>query len=288
MRNLLDKEKKGITEETKGLLKFMTIPMVVVILIIVIVILDKPDTENGGSGDTAIESSDAGDGTETAQAETAVKEPDIPEIVLTEEAVPEVHDLMESYFKARRTCDTEALSQVYGGTCDQVALNGERIKMEDEVKFYKSFDNLVCYTAPGLEEGDYVVYARYDIKFRQADTLAPSMIMGYVKTAADGICYLVAETSMEQSAYMERANETEAVQAMQKEVNQKLSQALNADENLLAVYHMLMDEKSEGSLESEESQSEESGQESSPTEAGEAGERLPEGTSEANGPDGDS
>lgn len=82
---------------------------------------------------------------------------------------------MEAYFKARKTCDLEALSTVYGNTSSEEILNEQSVRMEEEVKFYQSFENLVCYTAPGVDDGDYVVYARFDIKFRQAETLAPSM-----------------------------------------------------------------------------------------------------------------
>ena len=44
---------------------------------------------------------------------------------------------------------------------------------------------------------------------------------------------------------MERANQSEAVQRQAKEVNDSLENALKSDENLLAVYHTLMDEKEE-------------------------------------------
>ena len=44
---------------------------------------------------------------------------------------------------------------------------------------------------------------------------------------------------------MEKANQSEAVQKQAKEVNNGLENALKSDENLLAVYHILMDEKEE-------------------------------------------
>ncbi|WP_077612027.1 hypothetical protein [Clostridium sp. Marseille-P2415] len=237
MKDLLEKWKKGSKEETKRVLKFLAIPLIAIVLIIVVVILDKP----GQEGKEPENVSAAAKGSPAGDEEGTAKEPVKADFTLQEEAIPEIHDLMEAYFKARETCDADALSKVYGGTCTQEQLNDQSAKMEEEVKFYQSFENLVCYTAPGVEDGDYVVYARFDIKFRQAETLAPSLIVCYAKTAADGGRYLVADTSAEQSQYMEEANRSDGVQAMAKEVNDGLEKALKSDENLLAVYHILMD-----------------------------------------------
>ncbi len=246
MKDLLEKWKKFSKEETSRFLKFLAIPFVVIILICIVVILDKP----GKNGTKDVLTS--AEGSSEAAEKSTPSEPVKAEITLQKEAEPEIHNLMEAYFKARMTCDAEALSVVYGGTSRRKELNGQVTRLEEEAKFYQSFENLVCYTAPGLEEGDYLVYARLDMKFRQAETLAPSLIVCYAKTAADGSCYLVADTSGEQSRYMEEANQSDGVQAIAAEVNGGLEKALQSDQNLLAVYHILMDgkEEPEGAAES--------------------------------------
>lgn len=251
MKNLSERKNKGSAEETRRLLRFMILPLIAIILMIVIVVLDKPEAIKDNSSETAAEETGAAGETDAAQEETLTAQEKEPVITLEEEAVPEIHDLMEAYFKARRTCDVEAFSEIYGGTCGQELLHAQRIKMEEEVKFYQGFHNLVCYTAPGLQDGDYVVYAKYDIKFRQADTLAPSMIAVYASTAEDGSIYLTAQMSGEQSAYLTKVNQSEPVQNLAAEVNTKLSEALEADENLLAVYRTLVVETDESSEEGE-------------------------------------
>ncbi|WP_024291690.1 hypothetical protein [Lacrimispora indolis] len=234
MKDLIEKWKKSSKEETRRLLKILAIPLAVIILIFAVVILDEPEQAGNDSDHVSAEAT-----------ESTAAEPEEKEITLQEETIPAIHDLMEAYFKARKTCDLEALSTVYGNTSSEEILNEQSVRMEEEVKFYQSFENLVCYTAPGVDDGDYVVYARFDIKFRQAETLAPSMVVCYAKTAADGSCYLVADISPEQSEFMKKANQSEAVQGQAKEVNDGLEKALKSDENLLAVYHTLMDEKEE-------------------------------------------
>jgi hypothetical protein len=240
MKDLIEKWKKVSKEEIRRLLKFLLFPLAAVILIFAVIVLDKPEQTGNESANVSTEAVDPSAGEAEGTPSESAKE-----ITLQEEAIPAIHDLMEAYFKARKTCDIEALSKVFGNTYSEEAMREQGARMEEEVKFYQSFENLVCYTATGLDEGDYVVYARFDIKFRQAETLAPSMVVCYVKTAADGSYYLVADTSTEQSEFMERANQSEAVQKQAKEVNDGLENALKSDENLLAVYHILMDEKEE-------------------------------------------
>ena len=240
MKDLLEKWNKKLTAENRRFLKFLAIPLAAVLLIAVIIVLDKSGPEQGtvenvGTGSEALPPGDE-DGEGTAQ------EPATVDFTLQEETIPEIHDLMEAYFKARKTCDPELLNEVYGGTYSQEQINEQIARMEEEVKFYRGFENLICYTVPGVEEGDYLVYAKFDIMFRQADTLAPSLILCYAKTAEDGTYYLVGDVNQAQSKYMEEANQSEAVQAMAKEVNESLEKALKSDENLLAVYHTLTDE----------------------------------------------
>lgn len=240
MKDLIEKWKKVSKEEIRRLLKFLFFPLAAVILIFAVIVLDKPEQTGNDSANVSTEAVDPSAGEAEGTPSESAKE-----ITLQEEAIPAIHDLMEAYFKARKTCDIEALSKVFGNTYSEEVMREQGARMEEEVKFYQSFENLVCYTATGLDDGDYVVYARFDIKFRQAETLAPSMVVCYVKTAADGSYYLVADTSTEQSGFMERANQSEAVQKQAKEVNGGLENALKSDENLLAVYHILMDEKEE-------------------------------------------
>jgi hypothetical protein len=248
MKHLLEKWKNGTMDVLKRYWKFLAIPLVVIILMITVVILDKPGQGekdlSSKTGNSSVGAEDNGSG-EVPKAE----------IVLKKDAVPEIKELMEAYFKARKTCDKEALSAVYGGISPAEELNQQITRMEEEVKFYQDYENLVCYTAPGSEEGDLLVYTRFDVKFRQAESLAPSLIVCYAKKNADGAYYLVAETDKKQSELMEEANQSDEVQKLAKEVNESLDKALKSDENLLAVYHTLMNQEEETG-ESSESESE--------------------------------
>ena len=217
MKDLLENLKKRLAdEETIRYLKFMVIPLVVIILIIVIVVADRPQGEEGESTE-AVSQIEIG----TAEATEEEKTGDTEDTAYhLEEAGEEIRSLMEAYFKARRTCDIN--------------------RMEEEVKYYQSYNDIACYSVNGPEENTLVVYTRFQIKFRQSDTMAPSLFSCFVKRGADGSWHMMAEVTPEEGAYMAKVNESEAVQSMAEEVNVGLRTALETDSNLLAVYQALM------------------------------------------------
>ena len=64
------------------------------------------------------------------------------------------------------------------------------------------------------------------LNFVRAETMSPSLIVCYAKTAPDGSCYLVADNSVEESEFMKEVNQSEEVQKLAKEVNEGLEKAL--------------------------------------------------------------
>ena len=237
MKDLLENLKKRLAdEETIRYLKFMVIPLVVIILIIVIVVADRPQ---GDEGESAEDVSQIEIG--TAEATEEEKTGDTEETAYhLEEAGEEIRSLMEAYFKARRTCDINGLAEIYGDSASPEELREEGLRMEEEVKYYQSYNDIACYSVNGPAENTLVVYTRFHIKFRQSDTMAPSLFACFVKRGADGSWHMMAEVTPEEGAYMAKVNESEAVQSMAEEVNVSLRAALETDSNLLAVYQALM------------------------------------------------
>ncbi|MDU4975108.1 MAG: hypothetical protein E6X19_20590, partial [Hungatella hathewayi] len=181
MKDLLENLKKRLAdEETVRYLKFMVIPLVVIILIIVIVAADRPQ---GEEGESTADSSQM----EIRTAETTEEEKtgDTEDTVYhLEEAGDEIRSLMEAYFKARRTCDINGLADVYGDSASPEELREESLRMEEEVKYYQSYSDIACYSVNGPVEHSLVVYTRFNIKFRQSDTVAPSLFACFVKRGA--------------------------------------------------------------------------------------------------------
>lgn len=236
MKDLLKKLKERLAdEETVRYLKFMTIPFVVVVLVFAVVVSDGSDTGN------EMKASDiSGEGMDPAKN---TQEDGKGISLRTEKAGDEIYNLMASYFEARKTCDINGLSQVFGNAVSVLDMEEENRRMEEEVKYYQDYQNLVCYSAKGLKEGSLVVYSCFSIKFRQSDTLAPSMFSCYVKCGEDESWHIEPKPSKEEAAYMEKVNRSDAVQAMADQVNSELRSALEGDSNLLSVYNTLMGNK---------------------------------------------
>ena len=240
MKDLLENLKKRLAdEETIRYLKFMVIPLVVIILIIVIVVADRPQGEEGESTE-AVSQIEIGTAEATEEEKTGDTEDTEDTAYHLEEAGEEIRSLMEAYFKARRPCDINGLAEVYGDSASPEELREEGLRMEEEVKYYQSYNDIACYSVNGPEENTLVVYTRFQIKFRQSDTMAPSLFSCFVKRGADGSWHMMAEVTPEEGAYMAKVNESEAVQSMAEEVNVGLRTALETDSNLLAVYQALM------------------------------------------------
>lgn len=242
MKDLLERIKKRLAEEeTIRCLKFLAIPFLAVILIAIIMAADRPGKGQEAESIPVMQNeTEPGPEAETKEVKEKTEESTEENTYRLEEAGEEITDLIETYFKARRTCDVNTLQKVYGDSASPDKLREESLRMEEEVKYYQSYSDIVCYSAAGPEADTKVVYTRFMVKFRQADTLAPGMFACLVKQEADGGWHMAAAVTPEEEAYLNRVNESDQVQAMVREVNSGLRTALESDSNLLSVYNVLM------------------------------------------------
>lgn len=218
-------------------LKFSAIPLVTMILIAIILIADKPaDTMNP---ETSAEETVA----ETTVAETtsqpldsqAAAQLDTP---LAKDSIPEINSLMETYFQARISCDTQAISQIFeaGSLGDENAM-AER--MGQQTEHIETYQNISCYTKAGLEADSYIVFTRFDIKFYRTDTLAPSLLWCYVRKGEDGSYRIVEVPDEKTSLYITEVEKTDEVVELSKSVNQALEEAIASDGKLASIYNIL-------------------------------------------------
>ena len=147
---------------------------------------------------------------------------------LVQDMYPTVNALVEAYFEAKADGDLEALretvSVLEAEEADSVTKMAEHIE---------SYNNITCYSKNGPVEGSYVVYVCYDIKFVNVETVAPSMTLLYVCTAADGSLYVNnGEWDAQSEAVINEFNAGEDVQSLIGVVEAEYSQALAQDEKL--------------------------------------------------------
>ncbi len=218
-------------------LRLLAIPVIVFILILVIVIVDRSpkSKEADATGSTAVESSD--DLAPDPSGSTEPAQPQDP-FELKKDEIPEISALMESYCQAKADCDAETMYALYGKT-DMSDVEELRQKMQWRAKYIESFQNVTCYTIPGLDANSYLVYVSTDIKFRVTDTLAPNLMWCYVTKDQDGKFIIMEHVPKDVLSYVAQAEQSEGVRLLAAQVNARLEEAAASDTKLASAYGML-------------------------------------------------
>ena len=251
----MDKKRK----RTKGTLPddgirrylyFAAIPVVVLILVVVILHSDKkkdagqPEavamTAETGQPEAAAMTAETGQPVGLNEGDPAVDESsaaDSSKYTLKQDEMPELTALVQSYCQAKTDCDPEALQQLFGVTDlseDQIA--AEREKMELVKASIKAYKNISCYYIEGAEADSYVIFPYFEIQYRKAAKLMPTLTWGYVKKQEDGQYRMVSELSDTEKEYVKAVGERADVKELQDQVKEAAAVAVSEDEVLQKVY----------------------------------------------------
>ena len=251
----MDKKRK----RTKGTLPddgirrylyFAAIPVVVLILVVVILHSDKKKdagqteavamTEETGQPEAVAMPAETGQPVGLNEGDPAVDESsaaDSSKYTLKQDEMPELTALVQSYCQAKTDCDPEALQQLFGVTDlseDQIA--AEREKMELVKASIKAYKNISCYYIEGAEADSYVIFPYFEIQYRKAAKLMPTLTWGYVKKQEDGQYRMVSELSDIEKEYVKAVGERADVKELQDQVKEAAAVAVSEDEVLQQVY----------------------------------------------------
>ncbi len=94
---------------------------------------------------------------------------------LQEDAYPEVNQLIYSYYQALADGNLDTLDRIYN-KLDET----DRLKIQKKSDYIDHYENIICYTKPGPIEDSFMVFASYEVKFKDYDSLAPGMNVWYV------------------------------------------------------------------------------------------------------------
>ena len=239
----MDKKRK----RTKGTLPddgirrylyFAAIPVVVLILVVVILHSDKK--KDAGQTEAVAMTAETGQPVGLNEGDPAVDESsaaDSSKYTLKQDEMPELTALVQSYCQAKTDCDPEALQQLFGVTDlseDQIA--AEREKMELVKASIKAYKNISCYYIEGAEADSYVIFPYFEIQYRKAAKLMPTLTWGYVKKQEDGQYRMVSEISDTEKEYVKAVGERADVKELQDQVKEAAAVAVSEDEVLQQVY----------------------------------------------------
>ena len=170
-------------EEFKGFLSrnlriVLPAVLLVCVLITVVVAITAGRKEEAGTEVAAVE-------VEQIPEESIATTITTPEVVLEENAIPEVNSFFEKYYDAMASGDLDALS-----TMNNYIDDTERIRIQENSKYIDQYENLDVYTKTGPVDGAYLAYVYSEIKFRDYETLVPGMQAYYLCTDDQGNLYV--------------------------------------------------------------------------------------------------
>lgn len=181
----------------------------------------------GRTQKTAGETQEAMAGSVTPAEETGEQQ-ESAAAPLLENEYPEVNELITKYHQALQSDDMETIK-----TLLDYAEDKELLRMQENGSHIESYNNIVCYTKPGLDTDSYVVYACYDVKFIGFDTLVPGLTPFYVSREDDGTYYIRDwEHNPEEAAYANEVTAQEDVTALYERIKNESAQILAGDEAL--------------------------------------------------------
>lgn len=153
-------------------------------------------------------------------------------------AVLPVNQLIERYYEAKKSCDATALmSLIY----PSMIIDENELRIEAEL--VEDYQNVVCYTLPGLSEDSYVVWVEFEYKFHGIDKAAPALNRLYaVKSTETDEYQIYASPDEKMLEHMEELSEREDVKELSDKIEERLQKALETDESLMNFYSQLAGE----------------------------------------------
>lgn len=109
----------------------------------------------------------------------------VPEEALEKDAYPEVNNLVKQYYQALVEGDIDTIKSIKNYTDAE-----EELKVVKKSEFIEGYPVITVYTKKGPEEGSYVAYVQYEVKFVNQDTTAPGLNTLYICTNEDGSLYI--------------------------------------------------------------------------------------------------
>lgn len=128
---------------------------------------------------------------ETTTATTAVEEETlvVPDEPLQEDAYAEVNTVVKKYYQAMADGDMDTLLSIATGLDEK-----EQIKIAKKSEYVESYPTVICYTKKGPIQDSHIVYAYYEVKLVDFETLTPGMNALYVCKNESGAYYINGET----------------------------------------------------------------------------------------------
>ena len=150
----------------------------------------------------------------------------------------EINKLIEDYFNAKKTVNTEVMSELVS---DAGRIPKERYTiLASYVENYKDFD---CYYIKNEETDSYRVYVKYNMKLKNIESWVPCLTKYYVKVTSEGkyVIYFSALDDVEVE-FINSADKNEEIQKLKEDVNKSMADILEKDATFKQYYQKMQKE----------------------------------------------
>lgn len=137
----------------------------------------------------------------------------------------EINQLVKNYFESKKTVDIETMSQ-YVSDPNRI----DKEKFSKMAEYVEGYQNINCYVIESEDTDAYRVYAKYDMKLKNIDTLAPCLSAFYITATSDDkyVIYLSALDEA-QEEFITSADKNSEIVDLKEKVAVELQAAIDKD-----------------------------------------------------------
>lgn len=201
-----------------NLIYVITGVLVIIVLVLILgTVLGKDDKPSGSGDSTMLDTENALDIGEVKNS-------------LKEDTVPELTELIQQYYTAMSACDVSTLEQIVSDVSD-----ADKDIIRRKKDYIESYNNITVYSKLAPVDGCYLVFAGYDIKFKNEDTMVPGLETFYVKTSQEDKLYIYKGSDIEPEVetFINEQISSDEVQVLFEDVNDRYVDALASSSTLL-------------------------------------------------------
>lgn len=147
----------------------------------------------------------------------------------------DINNLIKDYFNAKKTVNMESLATLVSDS-NQIP----KEKFTAMAAYVEDYQNINCYVIKDEESDSYRVYAEYDMKLKNIQTLAPCLTAFFVTGTSDGK-YTIYFSALDdaQMDFINSADKNSEIEDLKQDILDKLQEAIDNDETFKQFYQKM-------------------------------------------------
>lgn len=157
----------------------------------------------------------------------------VPDVLLEENAYPEVNELITKYYRALEEKNTDALKEIISPLTED-----NLMYLEEWSKYVQACPSINIYTKPGPREDSYLAYAVVDVQITGYDEAVPGLNTFFVCRNDAGNYYINKEEEIgkEEAAYIDAINMQDDVVDLSNKIEVEFKQMMAAGSEAANAY----------------------------------------------------